>query len=451
MWGCATTSAWDIILALPMGTGAQRMTKGPDLRSTSARERHALLQRVLWSHQIKNSERIRDFLVYVCERALQEPEAEIHEQEIGCRVFERKPDYDTAADNLVRVTASQARKKLEQYFASDGRLEPVVLEIPKGKYTPVFRERDAPSQSALPESALAPAVPQSRALVTTLAICALLFLIAAVWSTLALRRAKQVSKSEVERSPMVSALWSSFVQNPNPTDIVVADSSLSLFQSLLSHQLTLAEYLKPDVWTHADQFSVDSDLQKFAQTAARSRFTSLATVTAAYRIAQLLGRDQNHLSFVYPRDFSIRQMKANNVVLLGSTRANPWIELIQNQLNFRFDFDQELKFGYFENREPRSGELKVYRSDANVSYCQIAYLPNLSKTGTILAIVGTEVEGTEGGSEFVTGENSLAELRRLLPASRNGRFPYFDVLLRSNRFGGTAPPFSIVAVRALNL
>jgi hypothetical protein len=97
-----------------MGTSTQRLAKGAELRSSSAKERHALLQRVLWSHQIKNSERIRDFLIYVCGRALQEPSAEIHEQEIGHRVFGRKPDYDTAADNLVRVTASQARKKLSK-------------------------------------------------------------------------------------------------------------------------------------------------------------------------------------------------------------------------------------------------------------------------------------------------------------------------------------------------
>ena len=433
-----------------MATGAQRMTKGPDLRSTSAKERHALLQRVLWSHQIKNSERIRDFLVYVCERALQEPEAEIHEQEIGFRVFGRKPDYDTSADNLVRVTASQARKKLEQYFASDGMLEPIILEIPKGNYTPVFRERDGPVSPSSIEQSSPATTPQSRSLVTILTVCALLFFFAAIWSTVALHRARSASRSGFERSPVVSALWSPFVESENPTDIVVADSSLSLFQGLLTHQLTLAEYLKPDIWTHADQFSPQPDLQKFAQKAAQSRFTSLATVTAAYRIAQLLGRDENHLSFVYPRDFSIRQMKADNVVLLGSSRANPWTELIQNQLNFRFDYDQELKFGYFENREPRSGELKLYRSNGQVSYCQIAYLPNLSKTGTILAIIGTEVEGTEGGSEFVTAEGSLAELRKSLPASRDGRFPYFDVLLKSKRFGGTAPPFSIVAVRALN-
>jgi hypothetical protein len=75
-----------------MATSTQRIAKSAELRSSEAKERHALLQRVLWSRQIKNSERIRDFLVYVCGRALQDANAEIHEQEIGCRVFGRKPN-----------------------------------------------------------------------------------------------------------------------------------------------------------------------------------------------------------------------------------------------------------------------------------------------------------------------------------------------------------------------
>src|SRR5271157_5787180 len=104
------------------------MTVANGVKNGAARasvdELRALFQRVLWSRQIEKSARIRDFLACVCERALQEPTAEIHEQEIGQRVFGRSPEYDTTADNVVRVTASHARKKLDQYFTSDGAAEP---------------------------------------------------------------------------------------------------------------------------------------------------------------------------------------------------------------------------------------------------------------------------------------------------------------------------------------
>jgi len=56
-------------------------------------------------------------------------------------VLGRPPDYDTSHDTLVRVLVSQLRKKLHEHFATDGRDEPVIVEIPKGSYVPVFRPR----------------------------------------------------------------------------------------------------------------------------------------------------------------------------------------------------------------------------------------------------------------------------------------------------------------------
>src|SRR3954468_13912178 len=97
-----------------MGTTTSRGPQGGPVRNLD--DRRALLQRVLWSPQIEKSARIRDLLTYICERTFEDPAAEIHEQEIGQRVFGRPPAYETALDNVVRVTVSQARKKLEQYF-----------------------------------------------------------------------------------------------------------------------------------------------------------------------------------------------------------------------------------------------------------------------------------------------------------------------------------------------
>src|SRR5205085_738346 len=186
-----------------------------------------------------------EFLQYVFDRAVQQPDIEVHEQEIGHRVFGRSPDYDTAADNVVRVTASQARKKLEQYFASDGAAEPVILYIPKGKYTPLFRERAA---AAVPE-ARDPATDAERRLATyrraalVLAGCTLALAVAALWLAAGWRNAQTAARSEMERSPGLAALWSQLLPPSGRTDIVISDSSLSLYEELLDRPLSLAEYV----------------------------------------------------------------------------------------------------------------------------------------------------------------------------------------------------------------
>jgi hypothetical protein len=61
---------------------------------------------------------------------------------------------------LVRVQVSQLRKKLQEYFSEEGRDEPLVIEIPKGNYVPVFRPRaDALLETA---PAHAPYLPRKR-------------------------------------------------------------------------------------------------------------------------------------------------------------------------------------------------------------------------------------------------------------------------------------------------
>src|SRR5215831_6343747 len=107
-------------------------------------DRRKLVERVAASRHLAKSARLRDLLIYLSDRVLNESVSEIHEQEIGHRVFGRPRDYDTGADNIVRVHASTLRKRLEQYFAGEGAAEPLILEIPKGNYAPVFRKREAP-------------------------------------------------------------------------------------------------------------------------------------------------------------------------------------------------------------------------------------------------------------------------------------------------------------------
>jgi hypothetical protein len=137
------------------------MREGNTVNTIDARK--ALIGRVASSRYVNRSARLRDLLFYLSTRVLEEEDAEIHEQEVGHQVFGRPADYDTAADNIVRVHASMLRKRLDQYFTSEGAHEAIVLEIPKGNYAPVFRERPEPDAPApVPPLEVKPASPDWR-------------------------------------------------------------------------------------------------------------------------------------------------------------------------------------------------------------------------------------------------------------------------------------------------
>src|SRR5262245_13329042 len=113
----------------------------PDLEPNLDNDpRWVLTQRIISSPHFVKSSRLQDFLLYVCRCALENRLDEISEQRIGERVFERAPDYNPNDDNIVRSQARLLRRKLEDYFASEGEQEPVILRIPKGGSSPEFVE-----------------------------------------------------------------------------------------------------------------------------------------------------------------------------------------------------------------------------------------------------------------------------------------------------------------------
>jgi hypothetical protein len=243
------------------------------------------------------------------------------------------------------------------------------------------------------------------------------------------------------------ALWSRLLKNGPPADIVLADSSFGLTEDLIEKPISLAEYIHPDIWRQAPSLDRRPDAQLAARLAAKRRHTDMASVNAARRILGIAGNFQNRVSLHFARDFNLRQMKSDNVILLGSRRTNPWVEIVEDRMNFHYSFDVATRQASFENRHPFAGELLVYANGPSISYCQIAFLPNPGGTGNLLVISGTDVEGTEAGAEFLTSEAGIASLRRRVPADRKGQLPYFEALVKSARLGGVAPGSEIVASR----
>src|SRR5437763_6357889 len=142
-------------------------------------ESRKLVERVAASRYLAKSARLRDLLIYLSERVLEGSE-EIHEQEVGHKVFGRPANYDTGSDNIVRVHASTLRKRLEQYFAEEGAAEPLIVEIPKGNYAPVFRMREItpPAPEPAPPAAAPPT--HDRRVVVLAAVACLFALSTAV-------------------------------------------------------------------------------------------------------------------------------------------------------------------------------------------------------------------------------------------------------------------------------
>src|SRR5580698_9991194 len=121
------------------GTATEYLDMDTDERkSLDDDSRYQLLQRILATPGFVRSPQLSKFLLYICTVTFEGRGQTLSEQHVGVAVFGREPDYDSAADTIVRSHALRLRRRLEQYFQRAGRNEPVHLVIPRGSYAPVF-------------------------------------------------------------------------------------------------------------------------------------------------------------------------------------------------------------------------------------------------------------------------------------------------------------------------
>ena len=117
----------------------------------------AALDGVLGSRAFSTSERLRRFLAHVVAETLEGRASRLKEYSLGTEVCDRPADFDPRADPVVRVEARRLRARLADYYATEGGTAPVVIEVPKGGYVPVFKRREASGTE--PPTAAEPAGP----------------------------------------------------------------------------------------------------------------------------------------------------------------------------------------------------------------------------------------------------------------------------------------------------
>ena len=432
---------------------------GPD----AADPRWAVVERV----RAQLSPRLQQLLTYLCERALRAPGEHVTEEQIGVAVFHRTEGYDTGVDTIVRVQVSQLRRKLEHHFLAEGRDEPLVITLPKGSYTPVFVTRDAaagnigqhraaaapaPTPTPVPAWLSAPAEAPASASAprvglwrTLCAVLAVLVLVLAA-DGLRLRRKSPHSARHVAR------FWRQFTENGRMTPIVISDASATLLADVAGQTVPLSRYRHsgyPRLIT--DELKAAPEMKMLVYYAALRGFTTWQDAIVARDVSLLLERHGEAPSAVVsPRNLQLDFATGDNIVLVGSPRANPWMELFQSGLNFEYRFDDVRRTARFVNKTPQAGEAAEYGVDwEKYGHCAVAYMPKPRGQGAALLLYATDLRSVTACGHFVGDEPSLEDLHRRLGVGLAGRLPHFEVLLRANLAGSVSANYEVVTHRTL--
>jgi hypothetical protein len=190
------------------------------------------LEQLLASPLFHSSKRYPSFLRFVVARALTGQSDQLKERILGVELFGRPADYDTNTDPIVRVTAAEIRKRIEQYYHDPKHNEEIRFFLPSGCYAPQFSwpghrlgllgtsvelpghgsDTGAAQSFITPGSQAAKRIFSERwALILAFALIAVVIVSTTLWY--------------VTRPPVLKVFWEPFVNSPEPLLFCIADQN----------------------------------------------------------------------------------------------------------------------------------------------------------------------------------------------------------------------------------
>jgi len=414
-----------------------------------------LIRRIGASRHFRRAQRLRSFLEFVCQQTLAGNAGSLHEQLIGERVFRRPEDYDPAVDNIVRVEARELRKRLEAYFADEGAGEPIVIRVPKGGYIPVF-ETSSMTPAVLPSDATghgaAPPLNRGgdhRFLIAALATLVMLLAGLNVYQRLRPIEARGAQPANDALPPLLAAFWSRVFEAGGPTLLCLADSNLSLLQDLRGESISFTDYTSGRYFASLQDQASNAEAGHVLPEIASRYYTSIADASTLARL-MMLNRNQGPVEIRFARDLNIRDLKSRNAILLGSSRSNPWVGLLDKKRRFRIEHNTALNRAFLSDSSPESGKPSVYMSGPPGerpydAYGIVATVRNLDGTGHAILISGTNMQGTEAAGEFLTNVATFHAFLKQIGWHPDLPLPVFEVVLQLVTVGGSSTSSRILA------
>ena len=337
-----------------------------------------LLNRILASREFAHAHTLKRILSYLCERAAAGGKPP-KEYDIAVEAMGRPASFDPRTDPIVRVSVASIRDRLLAYFATEGKDERLRLAVPKGKYLAIFAEALTDGEGGA-----------------------------------------------VERAVM--QFWRPYFGTEAPN--VIAYTEPVFFRDDKGHYFRDWYVNEPAA---AERLTKRLTRAGYGRLEPSFHYLSTGEVHCMLSIARVFHEMRVPVETRNCRISAWNELRAANLILLGSPRTNAFLDSLQGEDAFVITADR------IENRARRPGEKPYYKGlrylDGKLvrmtEYAIVTRRPGLAPGRAVTLIAANHGRAIEGAGHFLTLEDRMESVLRAMGLEDAPEMPaHFQMLMR---------------------
>lgn len=410
------------------------------------------LQRLLSTSHFNNSKRYPALFQFIVEETLEGRGEFLKERLLGVRVFDRPADYDTAADPIVRVTISEIRKRIAQYYHEEAHEAELRIELIAGRYEPEFRLRSElppehatastvqPAPFSLPVAPLTEPVltPQAviqprsrfaRISLVTLGVFALSALGFLGWRWLHPPAADQFW------APLLAARQNVTFCLPKAGGPQGTQAAATVISGELVTKVP------------ADTSTTKAQKETFLEYESLGENVVFSDVRAAMKISDVLAARGRDSRFILSQNSSLDDLREGPLVLVGGL-DNVWTMRALAPLRFHFAGSNQAGFHIVDSKDPQRSDwalnLHAPLSQVSRDYGIIARIHDPTTGEVEVLVAGIGMSATEAAGGFLADPQQMEQLRSQVGPGFAKKD--FEVVLSNDVVNGLAGSPKILAV-----
>jgi hypothetical protein len=422
-------------------------------KATMAEPIQQQIERIVHSEQFRSSEVLRRLLTFLSEKAISGEADNLKEYVVAIDGLGKSSTYDPQHNSAVRIQMGRLRQRLAEYYRTEGKNDPMIVDLPKGRFRLTFEQRsNSPTYS--PENAPPPTLPlpapqifdsaPGRASKLSLLRLTIGFLAVALLLGLGylLGRATTHRQSVADQgSHGLETLWGPFLNRNLPLIVSIEDP---LFAEIRSNPGVYFRDRSMNEWSDVVSSAALNKLTgALNQSEIRpSRYyTAFGEAEASFLLGGLLKTPERALSIVRTSQLSWQQLADNNVIFVGVQN------LFFNQLrNMPIAPQLVPELNGVRDGHPASGQSSFYGdeyttapSEQGTIYALVTHLPGPNGKNDIESFTSNRSAGYLGAVQAFTDPQVANVLAIKLKEQNGGKIPRFYQVLFQVRYRDGVP------------